>query len=133
MITYKTNCSITAAQYIELLKYTTLGERRPIDDHKRIELMLKHTNLLVTAWKDNELIGLARSVTDFNYCCYLSDLAIRENYQRQGIGKMLIAHTKDSLNANTTIILLSAPQAVDYYPHIQFTPHPSAWTTIVSN
>lgn len=127
MIEYKTNFPISATQYVELLKQTSLGTRRPIEDIERIESMLQYANLLVTAWKNTELVGVARSLTDFQYCCYLSDLAVREDCQKQGIGKALISETEKALSPKAKIILLSAPQAVDYYPHIGFTQHPSAW------
>ncbi|MGX2947419.1 GNAT family N-acetyltransferase [Frederiksenia canicola] len=127
MIEYKTNFPISATQYVELLKQTSLGTRRPIEDIERIESMLQYANLLVTAWKNTELVGAARSLTDFQYCCYLSDLAVREDCQKQGIGKALISETEKALSPKAKIILLSAPQAVDYYPHIGFTQHPSAW------
>lgn len=127
MIEYKTNFPISATQYVELLKQTSLGTRRPIEDIERIESMLQYANLLVTAWKNTELVGAARSLTDFQYCCYLSDLAVHEDCQKQGIGKALISETEKALSPKAKIILLSAPQAVDYYPHIGFTQHPSAW------
>lgn len=127
MIEYRTNYPITATQYIALLTQTTLGDRRPINDIDCINAMLTHSNLLISAWDNNELIGVARSLTDLKYCCYLSDLAVRKDYQQQGIGKTLIAETEKSLYPKAKIILLSAPQAVDYYPHIGFTQHQSAW------
>ena len=69
--------------------------------------------LLVTAWDGEQLVGVARSVTDFAYCCYLSDLAVDEQYQKQGIGLQLIEHTKQALHPQAKIVLLSAPQVVD--------------------
>ena len=128
MIEYKTNFPISVEQFIELLNKTTLGARRPLDDEKRVAAMLHHADLLVTAWDGERLVGAARSVTDFAYCCYLSDLAVDEQYQKQGIGVQLIEHTKQALHPQAKIVLLSAPQAVDYYPHIGFTQHMSAWT-----
>ena len=89
--------------------------------------MLQHTNLLCTAWDGEKLVGLARSVTDFEYCCYLSDLAVDEKYQKQGIGKQLIRLTQSKLGSKARLILLSAPKAQSYYPLIGFDPHPSAW------
>lgn len=83
MITYKTNVLISVQQYTDLLKQTSLGERRPIDKPEQIEMMLKQTDVLVTAWYQDTLVGLARSVTDFAYCCYLSDLAVSEQWQKQ--------------------------------------------------
>ncbi|PVX42862.1 acetyltransferase (GNAT) family protein [Pasteurella langaaensis DSM 22999] len=130
MISYKTNVPISASQFIELLKKTTLGERRPLDNMACVEGMLDHSNLVITAWDNERLVGIARSVTDFNYCCYLSDLAVDETYQQRGIGQQLIAETEKSLAKTCKIILLSAPQAVNYYPHIGFKQHPSAWTKL---
>ncbi|NLQ17674.1 GNAT family N-acetyltransferase [Marinomonas sp. M1K-6] len=126
-IVYKVNQAITAKQFIELLAKTTLGTRRPIDQFDTIEAMLKHANLLITAWQGDHLVGVARSVTDFAFCCYLSDLAVDESVQASGIGKTLICMTKQALQPKCSLILLSAPQAVDYYPKIGFTQHNSAW------
>lgn len=127
MIEYKTNFPLSVEQYIELLTQTSLAERRPITEKTRVAAMLSHCNLLVSAWQDEKLVGAARALTDFAYCCYLSDLAVAESAQKQGIGKQLIAEIQKSLTPQCKIILLAAPQAVDYYPHIGFTQHPSAW------
>ena len=90
----------------------------------------QNTDLLISAWDDDRLVGIARAVTDYAYCCYLSDLAVDEAWQRRGIGQELLATLKQALHPQCKIILLAAPQAVDYYPHIGFTQHPSAWTKI---
>ena len=127
MIEYKTNVPISVEQFIELLNKTTLGARRPLGDEKRVAVMLHHADLLVTAWDGELLVGVARSVTDFAYCCYLSDLAVDEQYQKQGIGQQLIKYTKQALYPQAKIVLLAAPQAVEYYPHIGFMQHMSAW------
>ena len=126
-ITYQVNAEIEADDYICLLQKTWLGQRRPIQDLQGIKGMLKHSNLMVFAWVDSELIGISRAVRDFYYCCYLSDLAVAESYQKQGGGKKLIDLTAEQLQPNCKIILLAAPQATDYYPHIGFEQHPSAW------
>ena len=95
--------------------------------------MLQHANLLCTAWDGEKLVGLARSVTDFEYCCYLSDLAVDEKYQKQGIGKQLIELTRSRLGRKAKIILLSAPKAEAYYPKIGFSAHRSAWILSAHN
>jgi predicted N-acetyltransferase YhbS len=89
--------------------------------------MLAHANLLCTAWDGEKLVGVARSVTDFEYCCYLSDLAVDEAYQKQGIGRELIRLTQSRLGSKAKIILLAAPKADGYYPRIGFELHSSAW------
>ncbi len=127
MITYATDRSLTEEQFIDLLVRSTLGERRPIDDAAAIAGMLRHADLLVTAWDGDKVVGVARSVTDFTYCCYLSDLAVDAAYQRQGIGVELMALTQAQLGPRCNLILLAAPAAADYYGHVGFTHHPRCW------
>ena len=126
-IHYDASRRITESEFIDLLKRSTLAERRPVDDLNCMAAMLRHANLLCTAWDGEKLVGVARSVTDFEYCCYLSDLAVDEAYQKRGIGKKLIALTKSRLGRRASIILLAAPKAEAYYPKIGFSAHRSAW------
>ena len=130
MLTYRTNHPVSRAQFIALLQKTSLSARRPLAEAERIDAMLQNADLLISAWDDDRLVGIARAVTDYAYCCYLSDLAVDEAYQRRGIGQELLATLKQALHPQCKIILLAAPQAVDYYPHIGFTQHPSAWTKV---
>ncbi|NUQ37978.1 MAG: GNAT family N-acetyltransferase [Caldilineales bacterium] len=127
-IIYKTNEPISAAQFIDLLQRSTLAARRPVDDPACIQGMLDHANLLVTAWDGETLVGTARSLTDFHYACYLSDLAVDEACQRQGIGRELMQRTQAALGPRCKIVLLAAPAAVEYYPRLGLERHPSAWT-----
>jgi GNAT superfamily N-acetyltransferase len=127
MIDYKVNVPLDLKATIDLYRASTLGERRPIEDHACMQQMLDEANLTVTAWDGELLVGIARSLTDWCYCCYLSDLAVRDTHQRQGIGTELIRYTQAELGPNATIILLSAPAAADYYPRIGMEQHPSAW------
>lgn len=126
-ITYKVNFPLDLEAAIDLYRASTLGERRPVDDRDRMQQMLNEANLTITAWDGDLIVGIARSLTDWCYCCYLSDLAVRASHQRHGIGKELIRHTQAELGPNATLILLSAPAAVDYYPRIGMEKHPSAW------
>jgi GNAT superfamily N-acetyltransferase len=126
-IRYESEAVIGEAEFVDLLKRSTLAERRPIDDPKCIKAMLQHANLICTAWDGERLIGVARSVTDFEYCCYLSDLAVDTAYQKQGVGKELIRLTQSRLGRHAKIILLAAPKAEEYYPRIGFDAHRSAW------
>ncbi|HEY3430307.1 MAG TPA: GNAT family N-acetyltransferase [Cyclobacteriaceae bacterium] len=117
-IVYKSDKKISADQFIDVLKRSTLAERRPIHDQARIEDMLRHGNILITAWIGEKLIGVSRALSDFAFCCYLSDLAVDETYQKQGIGKKLIHETHVVSGLHTTLILLAAPKAANYYPKI---------------
>jgi len=124
---YKVNQPISAQQFCDLLSNTSLGVRRPLDETQTIQGMLDNANLLVTAWQGDNLVGVARCVTDFHYCCYMSDLAVDEGIQAKGIGKALIRISKEQLKPKCSLILLAAPLAQDYYPKIGFEKHNSAW------
>jgi ribosomal protein S18 acetylase RimI-like enzyme len=126
-IHYEHNRKISEAQFVDLLKRSTLAERRPVDDPVCIKAMLQHGNLLCTAWDGEKLVGVARSVTDFEFCCYLSDLAVAVAYQKKGIGRELIRLTQSRLGKKALLILLAAPKAEAYYPKLGFDAHRSAW------
>jgi predicted GNAT superfamily acetyltransferase len=127
VIHYRLGNDLNLDEVINLYAASTLGERRPITDRTRMAAMLTHANLVVTAWDDNLLVGISRSLSDFSYATYLSDLAVRLSHQRSGIGKELIRQTQKAGGPQTRVILLSAPAATNYYPHIGFKQHPSAW------
>jgi predicted N-acetyltransferase YhbS len=114
-IEYQREFTLNADEFVDILKKSTLGERRPIDDSDRIQEMLQNANLIVTARKNGELIGVARSLTDFSFCTYMSDLAVDQKYQKMGIGIRLIKETKMH-TPKAKLILLAAPAAVNYYP-----------------
>jgi len=126
-IEYKINAAIDAEEFLSVLKASKLGERRPVEDMECMDGMVQNADLTITAWDKNKLIGIARSVTDFHYCCYLSDIAVDDKYQKTGIGKKLIRLTRQNLGPRCILILLSAPAATEYYPHIGFQKHPQAW------
>ncbi|MBL8178033.1 MAG: GNAT family N-acetyltransferase [Bryobacterales bacterium] len=126
MIEYRTGNNLDIDQVIEMYVASTLGERRPVDDRQRMAEMIRNANLVITAWDGDLLAGISRSLTDFAYATYLSDLAVRESHQRLGIGKELMRRTQAAA-PRASLILLAAPKAVDYYPHVGFTRHNSAW------
>lgn len=126
-IIYNSEKVIKPEEFIDVLRRSTLAERRPVEDRICIEGMLNGANLIITAWDKELLVGVARSITDFSYACYLSDLAVDTNYQRKGIGTKLVAMTQERLGSKCNLILLSAPAAESYYPKIGFNQHPSAW------
>jgi predicted N-acetyltransferase YhbS len=127
VIAYRTGNKLDVDAVIELYKSCSLGARRPSDDRGRMAAMLANANLVITAWDEDLLVGISRSLSDFAYATYLSDLAVRESYQKRGIGRELIRLTQAAGGPETTVILLAAPAAVNYYPRIGFTRHDSAW------
>lgn len=126
-IRYNIGADFDPAAALAVYRDSGLGERRPIQDSERFEGMMRNANLIVTAWDNDEMVGIARSLTDWVYVTYLSDLAVKKSHQRLGIGKELIQRTRDAVHPKAMLLLLAAPAAVDYYPHIGFQHHPQAW------
>ena len=127
-IAYAIEPDLSAQAFRDVLIASTLAERRPADDLPRLERMLRNADIIVTARDQGRLVGVARAVTDFAYCCYLSDLAVDAQYQRQGIGKRLIEETHGRAGEVTTLILLAAPAAQTYYPRIGMKHATNCWS-----
>lgn len=126
-ITYGLEPDLSAENFQAVLHSSTLAERRPAEDMPRLEMMLRQADLIVTARHEGRLIGISRAITDFAYCCYLSDLAVDVAYQRQGVGRQLITETHRAAGVMTTLILVAAPAAEMYYPKVGMQPVRSAW------
>ena len=126
-IQYAQEPSLDSGEFIDVLVRSSLAERRPVDDVERMRTMLRQADIICTARRDGRLIGVSRAITDFSYCTYLSDLAVDTAFQGQGIGKQLIENTHAAAGKQTRIILLAAPAAESYYPHIGMEQHHSCW------
>ncbi|MBI3143507.1 MAG: GNAT family N-acetyltransferase [Bacteroidetes bacterium] len=117
-ITYSAEAIPSIGHIIEV--YESSGINRPTGNLARMEKMYANANLVVTAWHNDLLVGIARSLTDFCHSCYLADLAVRKEYQSKGVGKQLIALTREQIGHQTSLILLAAPAAINYYPKLGF-------------
>ncbi|MFO0978993.1 MAG: GNAT family N-acetyltransferase [Planctomycetaceae bacterium] len=126
-IVYSSEPELTVEEFIDVLRRSTLAERRPVEQIDRIGRMLKGADVIITARVDGVLVGVSRAITDFAYCTYLSDLAVDETFQKQGIGRRLIDETHAAAGRETRLVLLAAPKARSYYPHIGMEPHDSCW------
>lgn len=118
MIQYKSDPAIKAEDLSSVFEQS--GIKRPYQDLERLQKMIDKADIIITAWDRERMVGVARALTDYSYCCYLSDLAVSRDYQKQGIGKRLVELVKEAIGAEASLILLSAPSAVDYYPQIGF-------------
>ena len=128
-IAYALEPDLSAEEFRAVLIASTLGVRRPVDDLQRLDKMLRQADVIMTARDAGRLVGVSRAISDFSYCCYLSDLAVDALYQRQGIGKRLIAETHAGGGGDlVTLILLAAPAAEQYYARIGMQQRPSCWT-----
>jgi GNAT superfamily N-acetyltransferase len=118
-IRYRVGNDLDLDAVIDVYRDSTLGLRRPVDDRPRMQQMLERANLVISAWEGDLLVGVARSLSDFAYCTYLSDLAVRLAYQRKGIGRELMRRTQEE-GGRATVLLFAAPAAEAYYPRVGF-------------
>jgi ribosomal protein S18 acetylase RimI-like enzyme len=118
VITYKINTKIEPHQLAEI--FLVSGIKRPVEDLSRLKNMLDNANLLITAWDGEKLVGVARAMTDYSFCCYLSDLAVDKDYQNKGIGHELVDEVQKQIGDECNIVLLAAPESIEYYPKIGF-------------
>ncbi|MEZ6043261.1 MAG: GNAT family N-acetyltransferase [Planctomycetaceae bacterium] len=126
-ITIQIEPQLSVTDFVDVLRRSTLAERRPVDDLARMEMMLRNATTIVTARRNGLLVGVSRAISDRAYCTYLSDLAVDRSWQKRGIGRLLIQKTHQAVGLNTTLILLAAPAAETYYPHIGMEQHQSCW------
>ena len=137
-ISYQNAHTLKAEELARL--FDSSGIRRPTDDLDRIQKMIDHASLIVTAWQiadedqsenavrsAERLVGIARALTDFSFACYLSDLAVDRDIQRQGIGRELVQKVHAAIGEESMLLLLAAPEAMDYYPRIGFDPVANGW------
>ena len=129
-IVYAIEPNLSAIEFIDVLNRSTLAERRPIGEDGTIEQMLRNADVIATARTSGGLlVGVSRAITDYSYCTYLSDLAVDVAFQRRGVGRELIRRTQEAAGPETSLVLLSAPKAETYYPHVGMRQHKSCWVT----
>lgn len=124
---YAVETAVSVEEFRLLLVASGLGTRRPVDEPGRLEAMLRNASIVVTARIDGVLVGVARSMTDFAFCCYLSDLAVSKNAQGKGIGAQLIEETRRHVGPTVSVILNSVPESVGFYESINMSPLPNCF------
>jgi len=127
MVSYALEPNLTEVEFVDVLVRSTLAERRPIAEPATVRAMLRNADVIVTARVEGLLVGVSRAISDFGYCTYLSDLAVDIGHQKGGIGKELVRRTHEAAGLTTTLILLAAPAAREYYPRIGMSKHDSCW------
>jgi GNAT superfamily N-acetyltransferase len=119
---YALEPALPAEEFRRVLIDSGLGAIRPVDDLQRLQTMLSNAQLVVTARLDEPggtLVGVARTITDFAWCAYLSDLAVVKSAQGLGIGRGLLDATRAHCGPSAALILSSVPDAVQFYERAQ--------------
>ena len=126
-ITYTVEPDLKAEEFVSVLDRSGLGVRRPITDLDRMQRMIDLASVVLCARDEGKLVGVARSLSDFSYCCYLSDLAVDKEYQGKKIGRELIARMQEIIGEEAMLLLLEAPMAKGYYEHVGFEKVENGW------
>ena len=126
-VKYTIGNELSLDSFLSVYRRSTLGKRRPVEDLECMRQMLDNADLIVSAWVGDELIGISRTITDFCYVAYLSDLAVDVRYQKMGVGREMLRRTRAELGSQVTIVLLAAPAAREYYGRVGFEKHESSW------
>lgn len=126
-VIYALEPQLSVDEFRAVLVASTLGERRPVEDCARLQKMIDAADVIVTARVDDKLVGISRTLTDYSFATYLSDLAVDRAFQGRGIGRELIRRTHEAAGLHTMLVLVAAPGARSYYPHIGLEPHDSCW------
>lgn len=125
-IEYVLEPALSVADFVAVLRASTLAERRPVDDEARLASMLKQADIIYTARDAGQLVGVARAISDFTFVTYVSDLAVDEAYQGQGIGRQLL-ELVHAQAPQSKLYLVAAPKAQSYYPHIGMQHQPACY------
>src|SRR5919108_1956575 len=120
-VRYARESALDVSEFRRVLVESGLAATRPVDDEPRLRAMLTSADLIVTARLDQPgaaLVGLARGITDFVWCCYLAELAVSASAQGLGIGKGLLDEARRQLGPRVSLVLFSVPEAVGFYERV---------------
>lgn len=117
-IAYKINEATRIETIIELFYHSDYLPIEDMSDISRLMKMFKNANLVVSAWDNDKLVGISRSLCDFSYCCYLSDICVHKEYRKRNIGQRLVEKTKEKAGKECKLILHSNTHALQFYKKI---------------
>lgn len=70
--------------------YQSVGWTNYTDKPKMLKESFKNSLYVVGAYDEKQLVGLIRVVGDGHSIIYIQDILVLPNYQRQGLGRILI-------------------------------------------
>jgi ribosomal protein S18 acetylase RimI-like enzyme len=114
-VIYAQEQDLPAADYISVVGATIMRDRRPIGNPERVDRMLRGSNMIVAARENGSIVGVLRAISDGDWVCYVSDLAVRDDHQHKGIGKGLLDACKAILGPGIVLVLVAYPEAEAFY------------------
>ena len=87
------------------------------DKWKRI---LSNSCSVISAWADEDLIGMARGINDEVRYAQVLDVLFHPDYRRRGIGKKLISKLLSSPSMKVRGVILGTPTMLEFYESVGF-------------
>ena len=93
--------------------------------HAQLRMLLRHSDIFLTAWDGHGLVGCARVLTDFTVRALICDVIVHPAYQRRGIGRLLIEAVKaHPALQRVEMLCLFTTEKHDFYAHLGWEDHP---------
>jgi len=115
---------LTPARIITLYRRAPL--HRNVRNPEQVWTMFEQSSLVITAWVDDHLVGIARVLSDGQLFSYLCDLAVEPDVQGLGVGKKLLAEVL-SVCKGTELVLRDSEISAGYYAKRGFNKVTNAW------
>ncbi len=87
MVTFSERKDIDPAQLVRLYRQAPWAQGRTLEDARA---MLSHTDVVISAWDGDKLVGFGRVLTDYTYRASIWDVIVDKSYQGQKIGTELV-------------------------------------------
>ncbi|MGD9725762.1 MAG: GNAT family N-acetyltransferase [Nitrospiraceae bacterium] len=91
-ISFSDRKDIDLSQLLRLYHQAPWTKGRTAEQAQR---MLGHTDLVVSAWDGDRLVGFGRVLTDYVFRASIWDIIVDKGYQGRGIGTHLVRHILD--------------------------------------
>jgi len=95
----KIEFDITADEFMEMVE--SVGWKTY--SREQVEKALKNTMYMVKVLVDEKIVGMGRVVGDGSIVCMLTDICVKPEYQRRGIGQIIGNKLRELIEENVNI------------------------------
>lgn len=111
MLEFREEKNISKQDLLNL--YNDAGWSSYTKDIEKLQRAFLNSDLVFSAWENNVLIGIVRTVSDNETVCFIQDILILKPYKRKGIGKIFLQKVLTESKGIRQIVLLTDAQDVD--------------------
>lgn len=118
VVTYSHGPPPEPAQLLRLFHQAPWAKHRSLGDARA---MLHNTDVTLSAWDGERLVGFGRVLTDFVYRATIWDVIVDKAYQRQGIGKEIVTRILNHPRLNRVELFWLCTRRPGFYEKLGFT------------